>query len=310
MEKKLKILIIDSDPTVAVDLEQKVKQLGFESCSTAVPDLPIDQLESLNPELAILGPSLDAETCLKCIHKLKIIDPLVPILASCVDLCQPEPSANAPFNDIYSTTQAYSPDEISSTIESAMEHKAECKHRPDLPVLIGRTQEMIDIWQKIRTVAEKDINLLITGETGTGKELIARSIHFYSQRNEGPLVKISCGALPDQLLESEVFGFDHAEVGRLILGKWGLPDRLVAAVGGHHQLELATDVDGAKPAAAVLHVADLVCLREGHGRRKPKPELEPFSNPAAELLGIQPDQDELILGAFREAYAAEREILG
>jgi two-component system response regulator AtoC len=209
MEKKLKILILESDDSIAADLEQKVKQLGFESCSTAVPDSPIHQLETLNPQLAILGPSLDGESCLKCIHKLKIIDPLMPVLVSCADLCEPEPSANTPFNDIYSTTPTYTPNEISSTIDTALAHKAECEHRPDLPVLIGKTLEMMDIRHKIRSVSEKDINLLITGETGTGKELIARSIHFYSQRNEGPLVKISCGALPDQLLESEVFGFQR-----------------------------------------------------------------------------------------------------
>jgi two-component system response regulator AtoC len=203
----LKILVIDSDPAIAADLEEKVKQLGFESCSTCLPDLPIDQLEALGAELAILGPSLDAETCLKCIHKLKILDPLTPILLSCEDLCQPEASVSTPFNDIYRIKPGYMPDEISPTIETALKHKAECEHRPDLPALIGKTPEMMDIRQKIRTVSEKEINLLITGETGTGKELIARSVHFYSPRNEGPLVKISCGALPDQLLESEVFGF-------------------------------------------------------------------------------------------------------
>ena len=209
MNLKLKILILDSDEAIAADLEQKVKQLGFESCSTFVPDSPLEQIETLNPELAILGPSLDAETCLRCIHKLKILDPLVPVLTSCEDLCQPDPSAYTSFNDIYRLSSGYTAKEISSTIDTALKHKAECKHQPDLPVLIGRTQEMIDIRQKIRAIAKRDINLLITGETGTGKELIARSIHFYSQRNEGPLVKISCGALPDQLLESEVFGFQR-----------------------------------------------------------------------------------------------------
>jgi two-component system response regulator AtoC len=207
MEKNLKILIIDSDETIAADLGQKVKQLGFELCSTCFPDVPIEELEPLKPELAILGPSLDSETCLQCIHKLKILDLLVPVLISCEDLCQPDGSFKVPFNDIYTTSKSYAADEISSTIDTALKHKTEGKHRPDLPILIGRTPELIDIRQKIRSVAEKDINLLITGETGTGKELIARSIHFYSQRNEGPLVKINCGALPEQLLESEVLGF-------------------------------------------------------------------------------------------------------
>jgi two-component system response regulator AtoC len=88
---------------------------------------------------------------------------------------------------------------------------------------------MMDIRQKIRTVSEKDINLLITGETGTGKELIARSIHFYSPRNEGPLVKISCGALPDQLLESEVFGFQK---GAFTGASKAKPGRIELADGG------------------------------------------------------------------------------
>ncbi len=138
----LKILIIDSDETIAADLEQKVKQLGFESCSTCLPDVPIDELEPLKPELAILGPSLHVETCLQCIHKLKILDLLVPVLISCEDLCQPDGSVKAPFNDIYATTKSYAPDEISSTIDTALEHRAEGKHRPDLPILIGQTPEM------------------------------------------------------------------------------------------------------------------------------------------------------------------------
>jgi len=66
---------------------------------------------------------------------------------------------------------------------------------------------MIDVRKKILTVSQRDINVLVTGETGTGKELIARSIHFHSTRNKEPLVKINCVALPNELLESEVFGF-------------------------------------------------------------------------------------------------------
>jgi len=110
-----------------------------------------------------------------------------------------------------------------------LKHGKEGKHGPGLPVLIGQTPEMIDIREKIRTVADKEINLLITGETGTGKELIARSIHFYSRRNEGPLVKINCGALPEQLLESEVLGFQK---GAFTGAHKSKPGRLELAHGG------------------------------------------------------------------------------
>ena len=121
---KLKILIIESDESIGAELEQNLKQLGFESCSMALPDSTIDQLQSLNPELAILGPSLDAGACLRCIHKLKILDLLVPVLISCEDLCQPDGSAKAPFNDIY-TTKSYAPDEITSTIDTALKQRTE-----------------------------------------------------------------------------------------------------------------------------------------------------------------------------------------
>ena len=73
MNSDLNILIIDPDPTVQADLEKKVTRLGFPLCATALPDCPIDKLDNLKPDLAILGRSLDAETCLKSIHKLKIV---------------------------------------------------------------------------------------------------------------------------------------------------------------------------------------------------------------------------------------------
>jgi two-component system response regulator AtoC len=229
MEKDLNILIIDSDESIAADLERKVKELGYESCATAMPDSPVDKFGVLNPELAILGPSLDAETCLKCIHKLKIIDPLVPVLISCEELVLPGGFVNTPFTGIHSLGPGFKPDEVSSTLERTDKNGAEYVPAADCPVLIGQTREMMDIRQKIRTVSEKDINLLITGETGTGKELIARSIHFYSPRNEGPLVKISCGALPDQLLESEVFGFQK---GAFTGASKAKPGRIELADGG------------------------------------------------------------------------------
>ncbi len=207
MEKNINILIIETDLSTSAGLEEKLNHLGFQLCPLAVPSEPIDLLESLSPDLAILGPSLDKETFFKCIHKLKILDPAMPILIACDDDWLSGGSAFAPFEGLHSLSPDLDPGSISRTIEIALAHKAECELRPDLPVLIGQSREIIRIRQKIQRVADKDITVLITGETGTGKELIARSIHYHSLRNKGPLVKINCGTLPDDLLESEVFGF-------------------------------------------------------------------------------------------------------
>jgi two-component system response regulator AtoC len=211
MEAKPSILIIDSAPSVLSRLGERIKHLGFNLWHTAAPDIPINQLASLSPELAILGPSLDTETSLKCIHKLIIVDPVIPILTSCDDVCLSASagSGTAPFEGIHCLSVDPDPDEISSAIENALRRKAELKLQPDFQLFIGQGPESVAIRQKIRNTADKDVTILITGETGTGKELIARSIHYHSLRSKGPLVKINCGALPDELLESEVFGFQR-----------------------------------------------------------------------------------------------------
>jgi putative nucleotidyltransferase with HDIG domain len=110
--------------------------------------------------------------------------------------------------------------------------------------------------------------------------------------------------------EMDVFGFDHADVGKLLLAKWRLPDQLCAAVGAHHSLEAADQVEGAKPLAALIQVADLICLREGMGRRKPSPELAPWDCPGAELLGLAEADFESLTAEFLESYEQERELLG
>jgi two-component system, NtrC family, response regulator AtoC len=209
MKDDLKILIIDADPAVVAELEKKVNSLGFSRCCTAMPAIPMDQLDALGPDLAILGPSSGMTSCLECIHKLKIIDPAIPVLTSCDDEYLQEKATGAPFEGLYYLNPDSRPDEISRLIEGALKHWVDRKSLPDFPVIIGQSREIRNIRQKIRNVSDKDITVLITGETGTGKELIARSLHYHSSRCKGPLVKVNCGALPDELLESEIFGFQR-----------------------------------------------------------------------------------------------------
>jgi two-component system response regulator AtoC len=228
METGINILIIDSDPFISEGLEARLNQLGFSRSCAASPDSPIDQLEALNPDLAILGPSLEDKTSLKCLHKLKIIAPFMPILTSSEENCLSELSTSS-FDGVHFLSQNLDLEEISKVIDYALKHRAETELRPDFPSLIGQSPEIKLIRQKIKEVCDKDITVLITGGTGTGKELIARSIHYHSMRSLGPLVKVNCGALPDELLESEVFGF---QTGAFTGAYKDKPGRIEMADGG------------------------------------------------------------------------------
>ncbi|HEY7494053.1 MAG TPA: sigma 54-interacting transcriptional regulator, partial [Candidatus Tectomicrobia bacterium] len=87
----------------------------------------------------------------------------------------------------------------------SLEH-VEPKEKPHLAGLVGESLPFRQILQKVHSVAQCDITVLVTGETGTGKELIARAIHYQSRRQGKPFIPVNCGALPDHLAENELFG--------------------------------------------------------------------------------------------------------
>ena len=79
---------------------------------------------------------------------------------------------------------------------------------PPEAVIFGQTAAMHDVRQKLERVAGANISVLITGESGTGKDIIARLLHLYSPWANGPFVKVNCPAIPGTLLESELFGYE------------------------------------------------------------------------------------------------------
>lgn len=123
-----------------------------------------------------------------------------------------------------------------------------------LGFLVGNTGYMKEnVESKIRLVADTDVSVLITGETGTGKELVARAIHRLSNRNKGPFIALNCGALPDNLIESELFGYKK---GAFTGAERDKPGRFALAEGGTLFIDEIGDITPA------LQVKFLRALRE------------------------------------------------
>ena len=88
--------------------------------------------------------------------------------------------------------------------------------------IIGRSDKMLEVFKLIEQIAKTDSTVLVTGESGTGKEWVARAIHFYSLRRDRPFVAVNCGAIPDTLLESELFGHMKGAFTGAVANKKGL----------------------------------------------------------------------------------------
>lgn len=158
----------------------------------------------------------------------------------------------------------------------ALEEKTDDSSR-----MIGQCPRMLEVSATIRKIASSDVSVLIMGESGTGKELVSRAIHSLSLRKDGPFIPINCGAIPENLLESELFGhekgaftgahsqvqgkFEYAHKGTLFLDEIGelpatlqvkllrfLQEKTIQRVGGRDDIQVdariiaATNVDMAK----------------------------------------------------------------
>ncbi|HEX7539750.1 MAG TPA: sigma-54 dependent transcriptional regulator, partial [Syntrophales bacterium] len=109
-------------------------------------------------------------------------------------------------------------DDLLAIVRDAIDKKETARKEPSLPpaegedaryfgTMVGRSREMHKVYALIRKVADTPANVLILGESGTGKELVARAVHGNSSRNNKPFVAINCGGIPENLLESELFGY-------------------------------------------------------------------------------------------------------
>ncbi len=175
-------------------------------------------------------------------------------------------------------------------LKTDRDHLAEQLEERKFGDIIGSCPSLLEVFHKVEKVAGTNINVLITGETGTGKELIAREIHRRSTRKDGPFVVVNCGAIPENLMESELFGHVRGAFTGAVMTRNG---KFQAADGG----TLFLDEIGEMPVA--LQVKLLRALQEKIvmkvGDTKPEPvDIRVVAATNRDL------EEEIQRGAFRE----------
>ncbi len=146
-------------------------------------------------------------------------------------------------------TKPFKLDEVDLIIKNGLERKRlrdenlylrkqlETQHR--FENIIGKSGRIVEVFDTIRKIADSPATAMISGESGTGKELVARAIHFNSQRRDKPFVSVNCGAIPEGLMESELFGHVKGSFTGAIANKIGL---FAAAEGGTLFLDEITEI--------------------------------------------------------------------
>lgn len=148
--------------------------------------------------------------------------------------------------------------------------------------LVGASPQMVALIERIKRVATFDVPVLILGESGTGKELVAQAIHTLSGRNKGPFVPVDCGALPESLVEAEVFGYERGAFSGAVQAK---PGKLEQAHGGTLFLDEMGNVPLAIQ-AKLLRVLQSYTVERLGGRKVMPVDLRLISATNANLDGM------------------------
>ncbi len=140
------------------------------------------------------------------------------------------------------------------------------KDRYDFGGMLSKTPEMHRVFEIIRMVSATDVTVLVEGETGTGKELVATAIHHQSARQKGPFITINCAGVPESLLESELFGYER---GAFTGAEQSRPGKIELSHGGTLFLDEIESMSLAMQAKLLLVLQDRKVQRLGGGQRKP-----------------------------------------
>ncbi|MBI5778828.1 MAG: sigma-54-dependent Fis family transcriptional regulator [Planctomycetes bacterium] len=229
--EKYKILVVDDEEVIRNSLAEWLTDTGYESLTAADGPQALNIIKDADIDIMLADlkmPGMDGMQLMKQAQEINpdlsvIIMTAYGTIASAID------AIKAGAYDYLE--KPFCPERVEVIINNIMAHKnvvrenialkKELSRKYQFEELVGKSPKMQAVFELIKTVAKSNATVLILGETGTGKELVARAVHAESLRHKGPFVSLNCAALPESLLESELFGHEKGSFTGAIAQKKG-----------------------------------------------------------------------------------------
>ncbi|MFS8085053.1 MAG: sigma-54-dependent transcriptional regulator, partial [Acidobacteriota bacterium] len=214
-----RILIIDSDRDYSESLRKELQGSGYEVLTESGNDLGVEVADVFGPSVIITDALSPAGASAISLEDIRARYPHTPIIVAADDSSVETAVRAIQEQGAYHYFQKpIDADKLRVVLERAVELaearreneilRRQLRDRGAFGELVGISEEMQKVYLLVEQVASSSASVLITGESGTGKELVARTIHNLSPRRNAPFLAINCSAIPDTLMESELFGHE------------------------------------------------------------------------------------------------------
>jgi DNA-binding NtrC family response regulator len=213
-----KILAVDDQADMRWVLTHLLAAQGFEALTAEDGEEAVQQVKRERPHVVILDLKMPSLGGMLALEKIKEIDPAVAIIVLTAYGDIPSAVKAMKLGAYDYLTKPFDNEDLLYTVQRALERQELLFQMANLHTQLqtGGLQEVMgsslpiqEVFAQIQQVASSNFTVIIEGETGTGKEIVARAIHQYSNRSVGPFIALDCGAIPEALIESELFGYEQ-----------------------------------------------------------------------------------------------------
>jgi two-component system response regulator HydG len=246
MSQKPSVLVVDDESGILDTLRILLRNEGFEVTTAQGGKAGLEQIRSGAHDLILSDVRMPQVSGLDILNAAREQDPMTPVILMTAQASLQSAISAVNSGAFYYIQKPFSNDELVAILRRACEFRAvrvenkqlkqEIRRRDKTAVTrpIGKSKRFMELLKLAEHVAPTESTVLIQGESGTGKEVVARYIHNLSTRADGPFMSINCGALPENLLESELFGHVKGSFTGAVRDKQGL---FAAARGGSFFLD-------------------------------------------------------------------------